>query len=256
MDVYLTSEMVRASSEYINAQYVSFCLLKIHCVHLSFYILRTVHTLYASYYAHPPYKIIIYSNFYFKLSFIIIVALMAQQSSKMSSVSTTSVTTSTDSKPTTSVSPAPTDPPSTSKHGDSDKRHDHPTTFTDDDDNLKKPSASKMATFQSEATDNDDFKKPSASKMASSQSKSNTFTDDDDLKKPSRMASSQSESGGTQLDKPPVTSQASGGSEISQKSSVVGNKVVTQSSTTHQTVTDLESSAAESYMPLGTYTHK
>ena len=182
---------------------------------------------------------------------------MAQQSSKMNSVSTTSVTTSTDSKPTTSVSPAPTDPPSTSKHGDSDKRHDHPTTFTDDDDdNLKKPSASKMATFQSEATDNDDFKKPSASKMASSQSKSNTFTDDDDLKKPSRMASSQSESGGTQLDKPPVTSQASGGSEISQKSSVVGNKVVTQSSTTHQTVTDLESSAAESYMPLGTYTHK
>ena len=157
------------------------------------------------------------------------VAVDAQQSRKISGISTTSMTTSADSKPTTIVSPAPTDPQSTSKHVDSDKRHDHPTTFTDS--NLKKPSASKMASSQTTAT---------------------TMTDDNDLKKPStsKMASSQSESGGTQLDKPAVKSQASGGSEISQqKSVVVDNEVVTQPPTIHQTVIGM--SAAESYTPLG-----
>ena len=167
---------------------------------------------------------------------------MVQQSSKMSSVSTTSVTTSTDSKPTTSVSPAPTDPPSTSKHGDSDKKHDHPTTFTDDDD-LMKPLTSKIASSQGKSTtpsDIDDLQKPPTSKIASFHSTETTMTDDSNLKKPSasRMTS-QSESGDTQLDKPAVTSQASRSSEMSV---VLDHEMVTQPPTTHQTVTETDSS--------------
>ena len=187
---------------------------------------------------------------------------MGQQSSSVS------VTTSIDSQPTTSMNPTPSDPPSTSEHFDTGAA----ATLTDhtdlknssaskmasyqseasDDDNLKKPAASNMASFQgnftmpSEGVDND-LKKQSASKLATSQSQSTTLMDDYDLKKPS-ASTSQSATGSTQVDKPAVKSQTSGSSDITQKSLVTDNEVVTQPTTVDQMT-------ADSSLPLGTCVH-
>ena len=190
---------------------------------------------------------------------------MGQQSSSVS------VTTSAYSQPTTSMNPTPSDSPSTSKYFDTGADWT-PATLTDhtdlknssaskmasyqrevsDDDSLKKPAMSNMSSFQGNSTMpsediGDDLQKTSASKMATSQSQSTTLMDDYDLKKPS-ASTSQSATGSTQVDKPAVKSQTSGSSDITQKSLVTDNEVVTQPTTVDQMT-------ADSSLPLGTCVH-